>query len=68
MGGNIESFNYPMGGNVKWYHHFAILKPITFIFIIFQEYGYLILGSLSKILTFFGFYLIGKKNNLKGFN
>ena len=68
MGGNIESFNYPMGGNVKWYHHFAILKPITFIFVIFQEYGYLILGSLSKILTFFGFYLIGKKNNLKGFN
>ena len=68
MGGNIESFNYPMGGNIKWYHHFAILKPITFIFVIFQEYGYLILGSLSKILTFFGFYLIGKKNNLKGFN
>lgn len=59
--GNLESINYFLSGEIKWYYFEELFYPINILhYFLNDKLFYFTDDILKKLLTYFSFYLLAK--------
>ncbi|RZO49194.1 MAG: hypothetical protein EVA76_02735, partial [Candidatus Pelagibacterales bacterium] len=67
--GNIESINYFLAGNIKWYYFEELFYPINILhYVLNDKLFYFSDEIIKKLLAYFSFYLLAKSLHQTKFN
>lgn len=69
LGGNLDSVNIFLAGEIKWYFLWGILKPFSLLFVFFEtEAAFWIRDFVVKIIAYISFFKLSKRLNCSVFN
>ena len=67
--GDVESINYFLSGEIKWYYFEELFYPINILhYFLNDKLFYFTDDILQKLLAYFSFYLLAKSLNNTKFN
>ena len=67
--GDIESLNYFLSGEIKWYYFEQLFYPLNILhYFLDDKLFYFTNDILKKLLPYFSFYLLAKSLNITKFN
>ena len=67
--GDLESINYFLSGEIKWYYFEKLFYPINILhFFLSDKLFYFTNEILNRLLAYFSFYLLAKSLNIAKFN
>ena len=67
--GNLESINYFLSGEIKWYYLEKIFYPMNILhYALDDKFFYFTIDILKKVFSYFSFYLLAKSLNIKKIN
>ena len=68
-GGDTESINLFLAGEIKWYYLTRILQPLSLLYALFEtEFAYWLTDILIKLICYLCFFKLSRKLNCSVFN